>query len=190
MSQFEIRTASVNDAEALSGIYRYYVENTAVSYEYIAPDKEEFERRIANTLAKYPYIVAERNGRIAGYAYAGPFNTRAAADWSAEVSIYVARDQRRGGLGRALYARLEELLKEMHYQSLVAKVAFCNRDNDEYLSRDSVDFHHRCGYRTVGAVENCGYKFGHWYGLMFMQKDIGDFPHKPERPLIFEETGY
>lgn len=188
MSQFSIRTACINDAEALSRIYRYYVENTAVSYEYIAPDKEEFERRIANTLKKYPYIVAEQDGEILGYAYAGSFNTRSAADWSAEVSIYVAKDKRRSGLGRALYTRLEELLRRMNYQTLLAKVAFCDRDNDDYLSRDSVDFHHRCGYRTVGVVENCGYKFGHWYGLMFMQKDIGDFPDKPEQTVVLGEA--
>lgn len=179
MSEFEIRTARPEDAERLAGIYRYYVENTAVSYECKAPDRDEFERRIRDTLKKYPYIVAEQGGKILGYAYAGAFNTRAAASLSAEVSIYVDRDERRGGLGRTLYTELERRLERQNIRCLVAKVAFCDRERDEYLSRDSVEFHRRCGYRNVGAVENCGYKFGRWYGLMFMQKDIGEYCDEP-----------
>ena len=111
MSAFEIRTASCQDAAALSGIYRHYVENTAVSYEYEAPDAAEFERRIRDTLKSYPYLVAVQDGEIVGYAYAGVFNSRKAADRTVEASIYVAADKRRAGLGRALYARLEELLR-------------------------------------------------------------------------------
>ena len=188
MSAFEIRTARVEDAARLSRIYAHYVENTAVSYEYEAPDETEFQRRIGATLKKYPYLVAEHEGLILGYAYAGAFNTRTAADRTAEVSIYVASDMRRGGLGRALYGRLEEILRELGYQVLIAKVAFCDRDDDPYLSRDSIQFHTRCGYRNVGAVEHCGYKFGRWYGLMFMQKDIGCFPDVPESVRAFGEV--
>lgn len=185
MSAFEIRTARPEDAESLAGIYRYYVENTAVSYEYEAPDTAEFERRIGETLKKYPYIVAENGGEILGYAYAGPFNTRAAASRSAEVSIYVDKDARRAGLGRALYTELERLLKMQNVRCLVAKVAFCHRDFDEYLGRDSIEFHRHCGYRTVGAVENCGYKFARWYGLIFMQKDIGEYYDEPGEFVAF-----
>lgn len=179
MSAFEIRTAKPTDGKRLAEIYRYYVENTAVSYEYEAPDCAEFERRIRETLKKYPYVVAEAEGKILGYAYAGAFNTRAAASLSAEVSIYVDKQARRAGLGRALYSELEKMLEKQNVRCLVAKVAFCDREHDDFLSRDSIQFHRHCGYRTVGAVENCGYKFGHWYGLMFMQKDIGDYCDRP-----------
>lgn len=175
MSAFEIRTASCHDAAALSGIYRHYVENTAVSYEYEAPDAAEFERRIRDTLKSYPYLVAVQDGEVVGYAYAGVFNSRKAADRTVEASIYVAADKRRAGLGRALYARLEELLRQQNVQVVTVKIACCDRE-DEYLSRDSVEFHLRCGYRICGVVENCGYKFGRWYSLMIMQKDLGSFP--------------
>ena len=178
MSDFEIRPVTADDAEAISRIYRYYVENTAVSYEYEAPDKAEFERRIGETLKRYPYIAAVRDGDVIGYAYAGAFNGRRAADRTAEASIYVARSERRSGVGRALYERLEALLSRQNVQVLTAKVACCDREDDSHLSRDSVEFHLRCGYRTVGVVENCGYKFGRWYGLMIMQKDIGSFPEE------------
>lgn len=186
MSAFEIRTAKTADAKSLAEIYRYYVENTAVSYEYEAPDCAEFERRIGATLKKYPYIVAEARGQILGYAYAGPFNTRAAASRSAEVSIYVDRQARRAGLGRALYSELELRLKRQNVRCLVAKVAFCDREDDPFLSRDSIEFHRHCGYRRAGAVENCGYKFGRWYGLMLMQKDIGDYCDSPGEFISFD----
>lgn len=179
MNPFEIRTARPEDAKRLAEIYRYYVENTAVSYEYEAPDTAGFERRIRETLKKYPYIVAESGGKILGYAYAGVFNARAAASRSAEVSIYVDREARRSGLGRALYQELEHRLRAQNVLCLVAKVACCDREQDAHLSRDSIEFHRRCGYRTAGTVENCGFKFGKWYGLMFMQKDIGEYRDEP-----------
>lgn len=183
MSDFILRTVRLTDAAALSDIYRYYVENTAVSYEYIAPDADEFARRIKATLERYPYIVAEDDSGVLGYAYAGAFNTRMAASWSAEVSIYVARSQRGHGIGKALYARLEEILKEQNFQTLVAKVACCERVNDEYLTDDSIKFHAACGYVDAGTVKNCGYKFGHWYGLKMMEKYIGTH-HSPAPEII------
>lgn len=187
MRDFSIRTARLSDAESLSDIYRWYVENTAVSYEYIAPNADEFARRIAATLEKYPYIVAEDESGILGYAYAGPFNTRKAADWSAEVSIYVERSRRGGGIGKALYTRLEEILKEQNFQSLVAKVACCERENDEYLTADSINFHTACGYEDVGTVKNCGYKFAHWYGLKMMEKYIGSHPSPAPEIIPFSK---
>lgn len=186
MSDFTIRTVRISDAEALSEIYRYYVENTAVSYEYTAPDAAEFKRRIAATIEKYPYIVAEDESGILGYAYAGPFNTRMAASWSAEVSIYVSRFNRTRGIGRALYARLEEILQRQNFQTLVAKVACCE-GNDEYLSDDSIKFHLACGYEDAGTVKNCGYKFGHWYGLKMMEKYIGNHPSPVDETMPFSK---
>ena len=76
MENIVIRSASVNDAEALLNIYAYYVENTAITFEYDVPTLEEFTHRIENTLKKYPYLVAEKDGEILGYAYAGVFKDR------------------------------------------------------------------------------------------------------------------
>lgn len=81
---------------------------TAITFEYEVPTLEEFTRRIRNTLQKYPYLVALRQGEICGYAYAGEFHARAAYDWAVETSIYVRREGRRQGVGRALYAALEQ----------------------------------------------------------------------------------
>lgn len=90
-----IRAASPADGAALLAIYAPYVRHTAITFEYAVPSLEEFTGRIATTLTKYPYLVAEHQGRPAGYAYTGPFSGRAAYDWSAETSLYIHRDYRR-----------------------------------------------------------------------------------------------
>ena len=91
---YKIRVARKEDAEKLLKIYAPYVENTAITFEYTVPTKDEFEKRIENTLKKYPYIAAERNNEILDYAYAGELYHREAYMHSAETSIYVARDSR------------------------------------------------------------------------------------------------
>jgi phosphinothricin acetyltransferase len=154
-------------------IYSYYVLNTAVSYEYDAPGLEEFRGRIENTLKKYPYLLAEHDGKIIGYAYAAPLSQRKAGSWASEASIYVDKDCRRGGVGRLLYTELEKVLKRQNVVSLNVCIAACDRENDEHLTKDSLLFHARCGYREVGRHPNCGYKFGKWYDLIWFEKFIG-----------------
>ena len=98
-----IRVASTEDAQTLLEIYRPYVEHTAITFEYDVPDIEEFMNRIKNTQKTYPYLVAEYQGEILGYAYAGAFKERAAYDWAVETSIYVRQNQKRMGVGSLLY---------------------------------------------------------------------------------------
>lgn len=168
-----IRTADVEDAEALLRIYAPYVENTAVSLEYIVPAPEEFRERIRNTLKKYPYYVAEVNGEIVGYAYAGPFHPRAAFAWSVETSIYVKRTMHGMGAGRALYEKLESTLKAMGVLNLNASIACPQGEEDEYVTRDSERFHAHMGYTKVAEFHKCGFKFNRWYNLIWMEKMIG-----------------
>ena len=106
MSEVIIREARPKDAERLLEIYAYYVENTAISFEYDVPALSEFQERIKNTLKHYPYLVIEREGRIQGYAYAGALGERAAYSRSCELSVYLDRSARRCGLGRHLYIAL------------------------------------------------------------------------------------
>lgn len=167
-----IRTANTGDAACILGIYAYYVENTAVSFEYEVPTLQEFTGRIATTLERYPYLVAEEDGEILGYAYAGPFKARAAYDHSCEVSIYVRRDVRQRGIGRALYEELERRLAAQGILNLYACIAD-PIEQDEYLTRDSESFHVRMGYQNVGEFHKCGYKFERWYNMIWMEKMIG-----------------
>ena len=173
MENIVIRCATVNDAEALLKIYAYYVENTAITFEYEVPSVEEFQQRIANTLKKYPYLVVEKEGMILGYAYAGVFKDRAAYDWSAEVTIYLKYDAVKSGLGRKLYEELETEMKKRGFLNLYACIGY-PIEEDEYLTRNSAEFHAHLGYQTVGEFHKCGYKFGRWYNMIWMEKLLGE----------------
>lgn len=176
-----IRPAAPEDAAALLAVYAPYVERTAVTFEYGVPAPEDFAGRIARTLARYPYLAAERGGEIVGYAYAGPFKDRPAYDWAVETTVYVREDQRRRGVGRALYGALERCLAAQGVRNLNACVA-CPEREDEYLTWDSVEFHTRLGYRLVGEFYGCGCKFGRWYNMVWMEKHIG--AHLPDPPPV------
>ena len=177
MNQINIRSASVKDAEELLNIYAYYVENTAITFEYDVPTLEMFAKRIENTLKKYPYLVVEKDGEILGYAYAGVFKDRAAYDWSAETTIYLKHDAVKCGLGRMLYETLEKEMKKRGFLNLYACIGY-PIDDDEYLTKNSAEFHAHLGFETVGEFHKCGYKFGRWYNMIWMEKIIGE--HKGE----------
>ena len=182
-----IRTARVEDAGELLKIYAYYVENTAITFEYEVPSLEEFARRIQETLVNYPYLVAEVDGKIAGYVYAGRFRTRAAYDWSASTSIYLDRQYRRMGLGKLLYAKLEELLKKQHVVNVYAGVAEPVVE-DEYLTNNSKLFHEAMGYEVVARFQKCGSKFGRWYNLIEMEKIIGEHTNPPQEFIPYRNS--
>ncbi|MBO7231860.1 MAG: N-acetyltransferase, partial [Bacteroidales bacterium] len=107
MSDIIIRKACLEDAADILAIYAPYVENTAISFEYEAPSLEEFRHRMKHHMEKYPYLVAEQNGKLLGYAYAAAFHPRKAFQWLAETSIYLAPQAQGLGLGRRLYEALE-----------------------------------------------------------------------------------
>ena len=102
-----IRIAEESDSNELLEIYAYYVEKTAITFEYEVPSIKAFRERIHKTLKRYPYLVSEKDGRIVGYAYAGPLKERRAYDWSVETTIYIAKDVRGHGIGRDHYTSLE-----------------------------------------------------------------------------------
>ena len=177
----KIRTASPRDGAALLKIYGPYVERTAITFEYRVPSVEEFSRRIERTLKQYPYFAAEFEGELVGYAYAGPFHEREAYDWAVETSIYVAWDQRKMGIGRRLHDALETALREQGILNMNACVACPCGEADEYLTWSSLEFHRRLGYRLVGEFRQCGYKFGRWYNMAWLERHIGD--HLGEQPV-------
>ena len=171
MGEFIIRTVTVDDAERLVEIYSYYVENTAVSFEYVTPSVEEFRTRIQKIGNKYPYIVCEKDGKILGYAYAGRYGVRAAYDWTVTTSIYVDKDTRCMGVGRALYDELEKRLSKQGIRNLMAAIAY-REEEDEYLTHDSILFHEKLGYERVACMKEVGKKFDRWYDLIWDQKQL------------------
>ena len=125
----------------LLAIYAPYVENTAITFEYEVPTIEDFATRIEKTLEKYPYLVAEEDGLILGYAYASTYYARAAYDWAVELSVYVSQDARGKGVGSKLYDKLEDLLEQMGYMHFLACIALPNEA--------SMALHRKRGYQQV-----------------------------------------
>ena len=177
-----IRTAMTEDAAELLEIYRPDVEKTAITFEYDVPTSEEFRARMEKTLKRYPYLVAEKGGELIGYAYAGPFVGRAAYDWAAEVSIYLKENQRGMGIGKRLYQAIEEISRAQNITNLNACIGSPDPE-DEYLTRNSIQFHEHMGYRMVGEFCKCGYKFGRWYNMVWMEKLIGAHEAEP-KPVV------
>lgn len=184
----KIRTAKPEDAKQLLNIYAPYVLNTAITFEYEVPTIEEFQKRINRTLEKYPYIVAECNDEIVGYAYTGAFKPRAAYSWSVETTVYVRDDMERCGIGKALYRELERISALQHINNMNACIAYPEIE-DEYLTKNSPKFHEQMGYTVVGEFHKCGYKFGRWYNMVWMEKLIGSHADTPEPFILFEVLG-
>lgn len=187
-SEICIRVANINDVEKLLRIYAPYVEKTAITFEYDVPSVEEFAARVRKVQEKYPYLVAEDGDEILGYAYLSAFHERAAYDWAVETSIYVDETKKRMGLGRMLYDALEMCARAQHILNLNACIAVPSKREDEHLTFDSVRFHDRLGYRMVGEFDRCGYKFAHWYNMVWMEKHIGNHTETPERVCKFSEV--
>ena len=149
-----IRQATLADAPRLLEIYAPYVGETAISFEYAAPSLEEFQRRISSIMQRYPYVVAEENGRVWGYAYASAFKEREAFRMTVETSVYVDAACRQQGIGRQLYIALEEQLRISGFRSMCACIAF----------------HERLGFHKVAHFHRCGWKFSRWYDIVWMEK--------------------
>lgn len=160
-----IRIATEADIPAMLAIYRPYVENTTYSFEYDVPCTRTFTQRFYDHVQQFPWLVWEEEGRVLGYAYAGAPWERAGYRWCAEVSIYLAPEIHGKGIGRALYARLEEILERQGYRMVYAVITQENTG--------SIAFHAACGYRHLTTFANCGFKHGRWLGVTWMEKELG-----------------
>jgi len=178
-----LRLATTEDAQELVRIYAPYVETTAISFEYETPSVEEFAGRIAEVLERFPYLAAVYNGEIVGYAYAHQYGVRKAFSWAVELSVYIRRDCRGMGIGRKLYEAMEVLLKAQNITNLYVLVAGVDVE-DEYLTHDSQKFHLAMGYEYVGKLNKAGYKFGHWYDMITMEKIIEEHPEYTQPNVI------
>ncbi len=165
-----IRSVTPADAESLLAIYGPYITDTAITFEYDIPSIEEFRGRIQNTLKSYPYICAQKDGQILGYAYAGVFKARAAYMYSVELSIYVKKDFRGCGIGKKLYTELEKQLKNQGIKNLYACIAVPTKEEDQYLDFSSQNFHSHMGFSKVGTFTDCAKKFDRWYSMIWMEK--------------------
>lgn len=168
MDGLQIRDASAADAEVLLTIYAPFVIDTGVSFELEPPSVEEFAQRIFTAQSKWAWLVAQQDGRIAGYAYATSFRARAAYQWSVEMSAYLDPAFRGHGVGRALYDRLMSILIAKGYCTAYAGITLPNEA--------SVGFHQALGFTAVGVFRRAGRKFGAWHDVSWWQRQLRDEP--------------
>jgi L-amino acid N-acyltransferase YncA len=177
----KLRFATTDDAGEIAAIYAPIVRDTIISFEVDPPDAAEVRRRIAYTLEMFPWLVCERDGRVAGYAYASKHRDRLAYQWSVDVSCYVHPDERRRGIGQALYRALLAILKKQGFHSAFAGIALPNAA--------SAALHESVGFERIATYREVGYKLGAWHDCGWWQARLGDPPANPPAPRALRELG-
>lgn len=169
-----VRDASECDAEACAVIYSPYVTDTAITFESDPPRPAQMAQRIAAALRTHAWVVLENENRVVGYAYGGPFKSRAAYRWSCEVSVYLERGRRRTGGGRVLYEALFARLDDRGFRTAVAGMTL---PNDA-----SVGLHRAMGFEPVGTYRRIGWKHGTWHDVAWAQRAIATGQDPPAEP--------
>ena len=157
-----LRIATEADIPAILEIYAPYVLTTTASFEYEVPSLADFTERFRSFTRQFPWLVWEEKGQVLGYAYASPPYTRSAYAWCAEPTVYLLPEARGKGIGDKLYDALEKILAVQGYHVLYALVTGENTA--------SLRFHRKRGYVIRGDFPNCGFKFGRWLGLYWLEK--------------------
>ncbi len=162
-----LRAAQLSDLPQIQAIYGHHVATGLASFEETPPDLAEMTRRYEALLAAgYPYLVAEADGRVEGYAYAGAYRARPAYRFSVENSIYVRADGTRRGLGRLLLEALIDECAKRGYRQMVAVIG-------DSANQASIGLHAACGFLMVGTMPSIGFKFGRWVDSVLMQRPLG-----------------
>lgn len=174
-----IRAAKIEDVPEVLEIYAPYVENTTITFEYTVPSFSEFTERFRQITAQFPWLVWEEDGKILGYAYGSAPFSRAAYGWCAEPSIYLRQDAQGRGIGTQLYKALNEILLLQGFQVMYALITGENTA--------SIAFHERFGYEKRAYFPDCGFKFGRWLGVYWMEKRLKSVEIPLEQPIPWPE---
>ncbi len=174
-----IRLASTADAKAILYVYAPFIQNTSLTFELEVPSQQKFAERIKTYLQKWPWLVCEINGEVAGYAYASNYRERAGYQWSCECSVYIQDHYLKRGIAQALYSCLTEILKLQGYKNVYAVI---NLPNDK-----SVSLHEKCGFEWMATYENVGYKLGKWKDVGWWIKKLNEYDQEPMPPIPFKD---
>jgi phosphinothricin acetyltransferase len=167
MTNVMIRPAGPPDIAAITRIYADAVAHGTASFELDPPDETEMARRQQTLLAKrYPYLVAEQTGVVAGFAYAGPYRDRPAYNWCVEDSIYIAPEFHRKGIGRLLLTRLVSQAEALGFRQILGVVG-------DSANSASIAVHVAVGFRLIGTFQSIGFKHGRWLDTVLMQRELG-----------------
>lgn len=169
----KLRPANPADIPEITAIYAHAVLHGTASWEWEQPSEEEMARRMKALLdGRFPYLAAERDGRILGYAYAGPYRPRAAYRWIVEDSIYIAPDMQGKGVGGALLAELIATCQLQGFRQMIAVIG-------DSASAGSIALHRSLGFRDAGVIRSAGWKFDRWLDQVLMQRSLGDGDEAP-----------
>ena len=171
-----IRLAEKRDVAGILEIYAPFILETAVTFEETVPDEASFWERIQGIMAELPYLVCEIDGRIAGYAYASGYRSRASYRWSKEVSVYIHPDFQRRRVAHALYTSLNELVR---YQGIADLLAIITMPNES-----SVAFHEYFGYTKCGEFSKVGYKIDQWQNVGWFELFLQDETKAPKDRIL------
>ena len=171
-----IRLAALTDAAAIAEIYRPAVVDRATSFEVEPPDASEMARRIESSLARFPWLVVAERGSVIGYAYASPHRSRAAYQWSVDVSAYVSNEAHRRGVGRSLYEALFRILALQGFRNAYAGITMPNVVSER--------FHRALGFTPVGIYRGVGYKLGRWHDVLWLERALVPHDDAPPIPAI------
>jgi phosphinothricin acetyltransferase len=181
LSREKIRFSTADDAAEVHAIYAPFVRDTVISFELEPPSVDEMRARVAATLATHPWLVLERDGGVAGYAYASPHRERLAYQWAADVSCYVHPDFQRRGIGRALYLALFRVLRAQGLCNAYAGIALPNAA--------SVGLHEHVGFVPVGVFRGVGFKLDRWHDVGWWGCRLQELPGAPAPPVPFARLG-
>src|SRR5438067_3221946 len=172
-----IRLATKDDAAAIAAIYRPYVENTRISFEEVAPQALDIAERMASPI--HPWLVAEEDGRVLGYASTSPMRNRRAYRWSVETGIYLDPASHGRGIGRQLLNAHLDLLERQGFVTVIAGIALPNEA--------SVALHEKLGFKLSGIEHGVGFKLGEWVDVGRWQKDLAPRTPAPVEPRPYRD---
>jgi phosphinothricin acetyltransferase len=175
----KLRLASSADADGVLSIYTPYVEETNVTFDYDVEEAKVFCQKIDEMLTEFPWIIAEHDGKIIGYAYAKRHRDRAAYNWCAESSIYVHQDFQGKGLAKLLYEALLDILKSQNTINVYAGIAQPNES--------STMFHVKMGFTPVGVYKRVGFKNNQWHDVLWVHKILTKHVDIPENFIPFQD---
>lgn len=169
-----IRFATFADASAVAAIYAHYVHKTAITFVAEAPTSADFVARISDP--RYPFLVAEKNDRVVGFAYASTFRTKAAYRWNVELSIYLAHGIEGEGIGSALMAELLDCVERQGFLNAYSCITLPNERG--------VGLHEKFGFTEMARFPHSGYKMGQWHDVIWMGKPLANPQDTPEEPRL------
>ncbi|MBI3509117.1 MAG: N-acetyltransferase [Bacteroidetes bacterium] len=176
---YSIRPIELSDTASALEVYKPYVINTGITFEYEVPSVREFSERIKMNAADYPWLVCTKNEKITGYAYASKFRPKAAYHWSPEVTIYLAAEAQGKGIGKILYETLFDVLRLQGFVNAFAGIALPNEKSEK--------LHTSLGFTAIGLYKNIGFKLNQWHTTRWFQLQLADYPTPPLKLKTIQE---